>query len=151
MRTRAAAAAAGAACLVAAAPAAAKPAAPAAADPATEAAKLAKARERWAAQDAVNYRYRLRVACFCPPRGPVTIRVRGGRPRGTPDSLRRFDTVEKLFARIREELDRGGKGLHARYGVRGIPKDFSADPFPDAVDDEYTVIVRRLRITTRQG
>jgi hypothetical protein len=140
MRARVAAAAAGTACLVAAGPAAA-------AGPSEEAAKLAKARERWAAQHALDYRYRLRVACFCPPRGPVTIRVRGGRPRGTPDSLRRFDTVEKLFGRIREELDRGGKGLHVRYGIRGIPKDFSADPFPDAVDDEYTVIVRWLRIT----
>jgi hypothetical protein len=30
-----------------------------------------------------------------------------------------------------------------------VPRDFSADPLPLAIDDEYTVIVRRLRITRR--
>ena len=126
------------------------PAAPVAAGPAREAAKLAGARDRWQAQHARDYTFRLRLACFCVQRDPVRIRVRDGKPRSTPRSLRRFDTVPELFARIREEIDRGAKGLDARYGARtGVPRDFSADPLPLAIDDEYTVIVRRLRITRR--
>ncbi len=126
------------------------PVAPAAAGPAREAAKLAAARERWSAQHALDYTFRLRLSCFCVLREPVRIRVRDGKPRRTPRALRRFDTVPELFERIQEEIDRGGAGLDARYGVRtGVPKDFSADPIPMAIDDEYSVIVRRLRITRR--
>ena len=140
--------------LLGAAPALAGPvlgAAPAAASPAREAAKLADARDRWRAQRALDYTFRLRLSCFCLVRDPVKIRVRDGRPRGTPPSLRRFDTVAELFARIEEEIDRGGKQLDVVYGRTGIPRDFSADPLPRAIDDEYSVTVRRLRITRRAG
>jgi hypothetical protein len=126
------------------------PAAPAAADPTREAVKLAAARERWSAQHARDYTFRLRLSCFCVLREPVKIHVRDGKPRGTPRALRRFDTVPELFKRIREEIDRGGDGLDARYGaLTGVPRDFSADPLPRAIDDEYSVTVRRLRITRR--
>ena len=124
-------------------------AAPASAAAADEATKLAKARERWAAQDARDYTFRIRVTCFCPRRDPVTIRVRDGKPRGTPPRLREFDTIEELFARIGEELDRGGDP-DGRYAARtGAPRSFEADPAPRAIDDEYAVTVRRLRITRR--
>jgi hypothetical protein len=125
-------------------------AAPAAADPAEEAAKLARARERWTAQHARDYTFRLRVTCFCPQLAPVRIRVRDGKPRGTPRYLRRFDTVEELFARIDEEIGRGAAKLDARYARRtGAPRHFDADPLPRAIDDEYSVGVRKLRITRR--
>jgi hypothetical protein len=121
-------------------------AAPAGASAADEATKLAKARERWAAQDAGDYRFRIALACFCLHRSPVTVHVRDGRPRGTPRRLRDFDTVEELFARIEEQIDRGG-GAHARYARRtGVPRRFDADPLPRAVDDEYSVTVRRFRL-----
>jgi hypothetical protein len=91
-----------------------------------EGTKLAKARERWTAQDARDYTFRIRVTCFCPVRDFVTIRVRDGKPRGTPRRLRAFDTIDELFARIREELDRGGDP-GARYGARsGAPRSFYA-------------------------
>jgi hypothetical protein len=121
-------------------------AAPASADPAAEAERLAKARERWAAQGARDYRFRLALSCFCLHRSPVTIHVRDGKPRGTPRWLRRFDTVEELFERIEEQIDRGG-GAGARYARRtGVPRRFDADPLPRAVDDEYAVTVRRFRV-----
>jgi hypothetical protein len=41
------------------------PAGAAFAGPRREAAKLAQARERWSAQHARDYGYRLRVRCFC--------------------------------------------------------------------------------------
>jgi Family of unknown function (DUF6174) len=133
-----------AAVLVAAAPASA-------ADPAAEAERLAKARERWAAQDARDYRFRVALSCFCLHRSPVTIRVRDGKPRGTPRRLHDFDTVEELFARIEEQLDRGG-GARARYAARtGVPRRFDADPLPRAVDDEYSVTVRRFRVMRGSG
>ena len=70
-------------------------------------------------------------------------------PRGTPRGLRRFDTMEELFARIGEELRRGGDP-DARYAARtGVPRSFDADPMPRAIDDEYGVVVRRVRITRR--
>ena len=114
---------------------------------ADEATRLAKARERWAVQDALDYTFRIQVRCFCPRRDPVRIRVRDGRPRGTPQRLRAFDTIEELFARIGDELDRGGDP-GARYAARtGAPRSFDADPLPRAIDDEYAVTVRKLRIT----
>jgi hypothetical protein len=119
---------------------------PAAADDITD---WAKARERWAVQDARDYTFRIRVLCFCPRRDFVKIVVRDGKPRGTPRRLREFDTVEELFARIREEIDRDGTP-QARYATRtGAPRRFSADPAPQAVDDEYQITVRKLRITRR--
>jgi hypothetical protein len=121
-------------------------AAPASADPAREAERLAKARERWAAQDARDYRFRIMVSCFCLPRGPVTVHVRDGKPRGTPRRVHEFDTVEELFERIEEQIGRGG-GAHARYARRtGVPRRFDADPLPQAIDDEYAVTVRRFRL-----
>jgi len=124
-------------------------AAPAGASAADETTKLAKARERWAAVDARDYTFRIRIACFCPVHDFVTVRVRDGKPRATPRRLRRFDTVEELSARIGEELDRGGDP-DARYALRtGVPRTFDADPLPRAIDDEYAVVVRRLRITRR--
>ena len=77
---------------------------PASAAAADETTKLAKARERWAAQDARDYTFRIRITCFCPVRDFVTIRVRGGKPRGTPRRLRDVDTIEELFARVQDEL-----------------------------------------------
>jgi hypothetical protein len=80
----------------------------------------------------------------------VTIRVRGGKPRGTPRRLRDLDTVEELFARIGGEIDRGGTP-RARYAKRtGVPRRFAIDPLPNAADDEYGVTVRKLRITRRE-
>jgi hypothetical protein len=115
-----------------------------------ETTRLAKARERWAAQEARDYTFRIRITCFCPVRDFVTIRVRDGKPRGTPRRLRDFDTTEELFARVEDELDRGGDP-DARYAARtGVPRRFDADPAPRAVDDEYAVTVRRVRITRRR-
>jgi len=93
--------------------------------------------------------------CSCPGLGyahteTVKIRVSDGKPRRTPRSLRRFDTVEELFARVREQIERSTEGLDVRYSARtGVPKDFSADPLPMAIDDEFRVRVRELRITRR--
>jgi hypothetical protein len=66
-----------------------------------------------------------------------------------PARLRTIDTVEELFARIAEEIERGGDP-GARYARRtGAPRRFAADPAPRAVDDEYVVAVRKLRVTRR--
>lgn len=117
-----------------------------AADPRTD---WAEARERWAVTDALDYTFRIQVMCFCPRRDPVKIRVRDGKPRGTPARLRQFDTIEELFGRIDEELDRGGDPK-ARYSARtGAPRRFQADPLPNAADDEYDVTIRKVRITRR--
>jgi hypothetical protein len=80
----------------------------------------------------------------------VKIRVRDGEPRRTPRRLRRLDTVAELFARIQEEIENRTAGLEVRYGRRGVPLDFSVDPLQMAIDDEYTVRVRGMRITRRR-
>jgi hypothetical protein len=121
-------------------------AAPAAADDITD---WAKARERWAVRDAQDYTFRVRVVCFCPRREFVRIVVRDGKPRGTPRRLRAFDTIDELFTHIRKEIDRGGDPDAAYAARTGAPRRFDADPLPNAVDDEYAVTVRKLRITRR--
>lgn len=112
--------------------------------------QLRAARARWSAQHAGSYSYRLRRRCFCPARGPVTIRVRNRRPVAPPRYFEAFDTVGKLFGYVAAEIRRPAASLTVRYDARtGVPTDITVDPIADAIDDEQALHLRRLRITQR--
>jgi hypothetical protein len=115
-------------------------------------ARLAAARSAWAAQRAVDYSYVIRRSCFCPAeaRGPVTVNVTAGKPRGTPPMFRDVDTMGELFAEIRNQLNGDGV-VRATYRKKlGAPKTLWFDPIPIAADDEVGYTITHLLITARR-
>jgi hypothetical protein len=124
----------------------------AASDPAEERRKLADARAKWARQHVRDYRFRLRLTCFCPERWPVTVVVRDGRPRGARAFQRHFDTVPAMFRQISRALrdERAGE-VRARYDRRrGFPRFASIDRIKLAIDDEVSFTVDRFRVLRRR-
>jgi hypothetical protein len=119
-------------------------------DPARERQQLKDARALWASQHVRSYRYRLRLSCFCPQevRGPVTIVVRNGRPRGTSGFHKQLDTVRELFTKISRALkDEKAGDVSARYDRRrGFPREASIDQIKLAIDDELSFTVDRFRV-----
>lgn len=80
-------------------------------------ATLARERSLWRARRPRDYRFLLRVDCFCPGRkGWLLIEARGGHPprawdaRGRPTPYNDWDTftVDELFDKLRQSVDRNG-------------------------------------------
>jgi hypothetical protein len=102
----------------------------------------------WGDQHLHDYRFRLRVRCFCPSaRHAVTVTVRDGRPVGAAGFQRRLDTVPELFDAIHRALDDPKAGaVTVRYdGRRGFPRTASIDQIKNAIDDEIGWTVDRFR------
>jgi hypothetical protein len=111
--------------------------------------ELASARARWAAQDASDYRYRLRLSCFCGTAvtAPATVRVKAGRPRSTRAAIREYDTVDELFTVV-EEAQARAESVEVRYAPdTGIPTRIAIDWSADTSDDELTLTVSRIRVS----
>jgi hypothetical protein len=117
---------------------------------ATPAVDLAKFSRLWGSKRIHNYRFRLRISCFCPTQitQPVTITVRRGRPSGGTESHKPFDTVPELFDVIASNIDSAlANSPQAVYDRRyGFPTRVGLDPRKDAIDDETTVTVDRFRV-----
>jgi len=129
--------------------AASLPALALASDRSSERRHLTDNRALWARQHLSDYRFRLRVDCFCPSRGhAVTVTVRDGRPHGAADFQKRFDTVPEMFTRLRHALydPKAGK-VAARYDARrGFPRTASIDQIKNAIDDEIGWTVDRFKV-----
>lgn len=111
-------------------------------------AALQRERALWNALNLRDYRFRLRVVCFCPDRGKAAVvTVRGGRPHGARGFQKRFDTVPELFTRIKRALDSSRSGdVVVRYDSRrGFPSSASIDSIKLAIDDETGWEVDRFR------
>ena len=122
------------------------------ADRAPQRAKLDAARARWAAQHIRDYRFRLRVDCFCPDsRRASTITVRDGRAHGGAGFQKHFDTVPEMFKEIRKALDDPDAGATVvRYDARrGFPRSARIDPIRMAIDDERGWTADRFRVLAR--
>jgi hypothetical protein len=86
--------------------------------------ELQRNRTLWAHQHIRNYRFRLRVRCFCPSaRHSVIVTVRDGRPHGATGFQRQLDTFPEMFAAIGRALDDPKAGtVTVRYNARrGFP------------------------------
>jgi Family of unknown function (DUF6174) len=109
----------------------------------TEQRRLDAARDRWRAGGVRNYRFQVRLTCFCLPkvREPAVIVVRRGRPRQAPARLRRVATVPRLLRVVQRAVDDRVDGLSVRYGRHGVPRSISIDPSRGVADEEtaYTV------------
>jgi hypothetical protein len=134
--------------IVAALAAIAAPAPAAATVQGDERAQLERNVARWEDQHVRDYRFRLRVQCFCPSaRHAVTVTVRDGRPAGATGFQKRLDTMPELFDAIRGALDDPKAGaVTVRYdGRRGFPRTASIDRIKYAIDDELGWTVDRFR------
>jgi hypothetical protein len=117
-----------------------------AADTDAQRAELQRNEALWAKQHLRDYRFRLRVLCFCPG-GRVTITVRHGKPSGAPVDRRGLDTVPEMFAAIQRALDRGADSVNVRYSAhRGFPRWVAIDPRFAMQDDEIAWIVDRFTV-----
>jgi len=102
----------------------------------------------WARQNLRDYRFRLRVQCFCPgARQAVTVTVVNGRPRGSSPIQKRFDTFAEQFTAIGRVLEDPGAGdVSVTYDARrGFPRRAAIDPIKTAIDDEQSWTVDRFR------
>jgi hypothetical protein len=113
--------------------------------------RLEENRQRWQRQGVRSYEMRQEYICFCPPGmlGPVLIRVHDGvvvsrvRVDGqpTPVPAEWFGTVEDLFARVEDALDRDFDTVTVAYDPEmGYPRRIALDVDDDAVDDEMGII-----------
>lgn len=121
--------------------------------------ELRAARALWERQELRDYRYTITRSCECLPEmsGPAVVEVRDGRtvsvtaaqPGRTvfPESFERLDTVEELFATVREAAEGRPAELRVDYDPRrGHPVSFFVDPDRDVGDDEHGFTVRDFEL-----
>jgi hypothetical protein len=118
-------------------------------DPTSQKAELDAARLGWAAQRIRDYRFRLRLDCYCPAaRHFATITVRRGHPRGGSGYQKKFDTVPEMFDQIRVALiDPKAGATIVRYDPRrDFPRYARIDAIKNAIDDEHGWTVDHFRV-----
>ena len=106
-------------------------------------AALEAAEASWAAAAISDYSYRIELICFCPPTRPATTVVNGGVPERTRPPFRKVNTVEKLFAFIRANLD--NDNLTVKYSPLGVPREIASDPDFRVADEELYYTIDRFR------
>ena len=118
-------------------------------------ARLTDAVEAWQASGISNYELAMRRTCGeCLPTSALAVvvtvsggeksvsRATNGEPVEAPAGT--YPDVEGLFELI-EELVLAGAEIDVEYdGDLGFPRSISADPFPDAVDDEFGYVIDDL-------
>jgi hypothetical protein len=119
--------------------------------------ELSQNEQKWAAQNIDDYRYTLRILCFCPEdiRDPVVVEVRDGATQsvtyaadGRPATNNLFEsanTVDELFDIIRGSIARKVDKITVEYDpALGYPKQISIDPNENMVDEETAYTVSEL-------
>ncbi len=116
---------------------------------------LAARQAQWAALAVADYEYDVVRQCFCPEsRAHVTVRggaflsaSRDGQPVPAEELRWLPTTIPGAFALIREVLttsDRDASVSVDYDAARGYPARIAVDPIPNAVDDEYTIVIEGL-------
>ena len=117
---------------------------------------LEEARRAWSRQGITSYTFKVSQICFCTPetRGTFAVVVDRGRvasvtdletgaPR-TPSPLVPL-TVEALFAKVEDAIDRDADQIEVRYDPRlGYPLEIAIDFVELAIDDEVTYVASDL-------
>jgi hypothetical protein len=108
-------------------------------------ARLDAAKHRWQRLHARDYTYLVTPTCGRCETTTGKIKVRNGKPVGTPPALRAYDTVPELFARIQRGIDSHPYRLHATYDRRGVPTMLAVDEARSLADDVTGYSVERFR------
>jgi hypothetical protein len=109
---------------------------------------LAQAEARWRERGPKTYQYQIAITCFCPPFLNDRVRVTNGVPDPVK-GLDGFNSVEKLFERIRQAISRGQYRISVKYDEQlGYPRSADLDPRREVKDDELYFVVRSFRPNT---
>jgi hypothetical protein len=106
---------------------------------------LAVARGKWENRDAQNYSYRVEYRAMIGHTPPTAVRVVKGKPRATPETLRRFDTVEELFTRVEEAITTAQSVQVAYAPNTGVPISLVVDSNVMTIDDEWSLKVTQIK------
>jgi hypothetical protein len=105
---------------------------------AAQRAQLARNEARWTAQHVQSYRFRLKIACDCPPASDrrVEITVLHGRPQGAKYFPGQLQTFPQMFRLIGQVLaDPNSEAGSVRYDPhRGFPRTARLDAIGWTVD-----------------
>ncbi len=122
--------------------------------------ELGANRDKWNSLSVTNYRYELRISCFCPFMDimPVSVEVKDGKVvsltdvNGQPlreeflETFGKAATIEGLFAIAEESLSNADKAevtYDARYG---FPASIVVDQIEMAIDDEISYYVGAFKV-----
>ena len=114
---------------------------------------------RWNQQNILDYRYTLRVVCFCPPPAGQKLRIEVGNGQTIsvkdaqtgesvdPAFLERYTTINKLFQIITEAEAKGAAKLEVQYNPDlGFPTNTFIDYIARAADDEIGFSVEEFEV-----
>lgn len=108
--------------------------------------RLDAARERWTRHGTADYRFRVRLSCFCPQQAPGVITVRHGRPVHPAARYVPYATVPRLFAVVDRAIASRAHLLRVRYDrATGYPRQITIDPNVMIADEELAITADRLR------
>ncbi len=113
---------------------------------------------RWEQQHLSDYQYQLRVSCFCPYYGTVTVTVRADtissveapevEPPVLPQDLNFFKTIDGLFEVVDEAIEEADQ-FSVQYDPQmGHPTKIDIDYLIDAVDDEVVYTAANVQPLT---
>lgn len=117
---------------------------------------LEEARRTWSRQGIDSYTFTVSQLCFCGPdvRGPLAVVVSRGRVVSVTDAETGAArtphpvvplTVEALFAKVEDAIDRRAHRVDVRYDPRlGYPLEIAIDFIELAIDDEVTYTASEL-------
>jgi len=121
--------------------------------------ELDQGREQWESQGLDDYRYTLRVGCFCPPEvtDAIVVEVRGGEvvsleyaaggPVGHPEYHARHDTVPELFQLIEMAIQSGADEIRVSYSpAYGFPERTRLDSSTAIADDELSLMISDFQV-----
>lgn len=126
---------------------------------ATAAKQLQTAEAKWKQTRHTHYSYTLQRSCFCPPDAikPMNIRVFQGKVQsatvdGIPLSADRMDstlTIEQLFQKIHEAIDRNVSKLDVKYDpTYGYPTSIFVDYEAMMADEELSLSASDFKIAS---
>lgn len=123
--------------------------------------KLAEAQALWRSRNVASYTYVLELQCFCAPAEqlrPVLVTVQNGattslqyhhddpaqRTPAPAEVFGAYDTVEELFAVVRDAIDRDANVLQVGYNQEyGFPEIINVD-YHDGGSDQKLLFVTRF-------
>jgi hypothetical protein len=97
---------------------------------------LSNAKATWAKENVQSYSYTVTRLCGRCDAKPARIRVRDGKPSGTPHGYSKLDTMPELFAYIQRAIDSHPHRLTVSFHARtGVPGTLSVDESASLADD----------------
>jgi hypothetical protein len=115
--------------------------------------------QKWREKNISNYRYTLRVSCFCTPevRQPVIVEVRNGKVASivsastrkpvNPEFFKEYDSVPKVFNLVRDGIAKDAYRLSVTFNpTLGYPTNVNIDYSAQMADEERAFTIENLEV-----